>query len=106
MYDGEKRSRAEVAIIEGKSLAGMIRGGRILIRTFDGKPIKSGVGEIEVIPGEHELEVSCETIATGTTSRHIIKFYFEAGKKYVIHGVKAKGKPRCGNVLIKDKFAG
>lgn len=83
MYDGPKRSRDQIAVINGMSpLDPLTLGISAQVKKVDGKPVPGSGTKIEVLPGEHEFEVYCSMSGrsfTGTMTLNI-----EAGGDYII----------------------
>lgn len=88
LYEGAALSKEKVAIIKNIPRMPNPTNKEVIIQSVDGR--KSGVYDaaVELLPGEHQLEIYCmlrkETFFKTSVNRHVatIQIVVEAGKEY------------------------
>jgi hypothetical protein len=100
-YDGEKRSRDDVAHISGdlRFTAGAPLSA--LLRQVDGRDLSVGENAVDVLPGSHRLLVDCRIQETDSTTRHSLDVEVSAGRRYKLVAETGAGLRECTSVRLE-----
>lgn len=101
IYDGEKRSRDDVAHISGdlRFTAGAPLSA--LLRQVDGRDLGVGENAVDVLPGSHRLLVDCRIRETDSTTRHSLEVEVSAGRRYKLVAETGAGLRECTSVRLE-----
>jgi hypothetical protein len=101
-YDGERRTRDELAHIIGDW---RVRAGAplsLILRRVDENDVGLRYSAAAVLPGTHRLLVDCTVAATGRVSRHELKVELYAGQRYRLRAETGPGNRECGDVRVEQ----
>lgn len=101
IYDGEKRSRDDVAHISGdlRFTAGAPLSA--LLRQVDGRDLGVGENAVDVLPGSHRLLVDCRIRETDSTTRHSLEVEVSAGRRYKLVAETGARLRECTSVRLE-----
>jgi hypothetical protein len=98
-YDGESRSRDDVAHIAGDWRLSAGAPLSIFLRQVDDLDVSSRYIAVDLLPGEHRLLVDCTVNATKHTSRHVLNVDVGQGR-YKLVADTLPGNRECGDVSL------
>ena len=98
-YEGDQRSRRELAEIVGDSHFVKLPV-TILIRRVDDTDLGVMDRGALVLPGEHDLLIDCTVTESQRTSRHHLHIEVDAGVKYRLVADTSPGNRDCREVKI------
>jgi hypothetical protein len=101
MYDGPRRSSAEVARIDGDLRITAGAPLSVILRQVDGRTLNVGQTSAELLPGTHKLLVDCKIAETNGVTRHAIDVEVFAGRQYRLGAQTGPGLRECTNVELK-----
>jgi hypothetical protein len=100
-YDGEKRTRDELAHIVGDW---RVRAGgplSLILRRVDENDVGLRYSGADVLPGTHRLLVDCTVSETGRVSRHELNVELFEGVKYRLRADTGPGNRECSDVRLE-----
>ena len=103
VYEGKKLDRSEVTVIRAGPDINFVKSAVMAIKKVDGKNIGIGSNTIEVLPGNHSLEITCQLMAENVVNTHMLDVNVEAGRTYNIGLKLILGSKKCEGFLIDGK---
>ncbi|HEX2495139.1 MAG TPA: hypothetical protein VHK24_15310 [Steroidobacter sp.] len=100
-YDGERRTRDEVARISGDFPVTAGAPVTVILRRVDDRSLALREHAVEVLPGSHRLVVDCRIAETAATSRHVLDAEVSAGVRYRLVAETAPGLRGCASVRLQ-----
>ena len=101
LYEGEKRSRDEVARISGDPRFTAGTPVTVILRQVDGQAINVSQSSVELLPGTHKLLVDCRIAETNSVTRHTIDADVSAGTSYRLVAETGPGLRECTAVHLE-----
>jgi hypothetical protein len=99
-YEGESRSRDEVAHIAGDWRLSAGAPLSIFLRQVDDLNVGARYVAVDLLPGEHRLLIDCTVNATKHTSRHVLNIDVGQGH-YKLVADTLPGNRECGEVSME-----
>ena len=81
-YDGERRTRDEVAVVRGDPPVSAGLPVSVRLRKVDARVLKATDWRVELLPGSHVLLVDCVTLQPARTQRFEVPVAVEPGGHY------------------------
>jgi hypothetical protein len=99
MYEGKKLDQSELALIKAGPDINPVKSAVLLVKKVDGKRVSIGSNKIEVLPGKHALEITCQLSGESVLNTHMLDVEVAAGKTYNIGLKLILGSKKCEGVL-------
>jgi hypothetical protein len=101
LYDGPRRSAAEVARITGDLRINAGSPLTIVLRQVDDTPLNIGQNAADILPGKHRLLVDCRIAETESVSRHSVEVEVAGGRHYKLIAETGPGLRECTQVTLQ-----